>query len=374
MHNASPFVPGILPTLGAIAANRMPARRYTNDDLNYAKSWTPKAAHGLVASGFSSGGKWEVVKEFKGKSHKEGGIDIEIKDGRIIRSSGIEPEYIAGGGFWKDLGAGAYGLLEGTLDTVTMGATDQLTDWGYKALQDVGGSTASEKREQDSIRGYGQAGGAILGAVSTGGATTGSAISTGASGLGEGISKGNESEEWAQYVGTGLKVGGQIAGLAVGNAGFAKGAKAASDATKAGETVSKAAKTGADWGKTGRVLNTLGKAAPYINTGVSVSRQLLQKPTPMQGIPLMSSIPSLGIDVRGMEKSSRFPTSPGKLTALPKPKSSLAIGSPFGFGKIENPPLLPANLTPMVAEGRRAPMYDASYANHLRKYKVNSYA
>jgi hypothetical protein len=318
-----------------------------------------KAAHGL-STGFSSGGKWEIVKEFKGKSHEEGGIDIEIKDGRIVRSSGKEPDFIAGGGWWKDLGAGAFGILEGTLDTVTMGATDQLTDWAYKGLQDAGGSTESEKREQDSIRGYGQAGGAILGAVATGGATTGSAISTGASGLGEGISKGNESEAWARNVGTGLKVGGAIAGMAVGNAGFAKGAKTASDVTKV-------AKTGADWGKVGRVLNTAGKISPYVNAGVSAARQIVDKPT-AQGLPSLSApVPMAAPTAFKGGTSGASPV--GQLTALSKVKSN-SIGASFDFTKVQ-PPALTTNMTPMVAEGEKNPMYDASYSYHLKKYGIN---
>jgi len=346
MNNASPFVPGILPTLGAIAANRMPARRYTNDDLNYAKSWTSKAAHGLVASGLSTGGKWEIVREFKGNSHKEGGIDIEIKDGRIIRSSGIEPEYIAGGGFWKDLGAGAFGVLEGALDTATMGLTDPLTDWAYKGLQKAGGSTESEMREQDSIRGYGQAAGALTGAIATGGATTGSAISTGSKGLGQGIAKGNESEAWARNLGMGLEVAGGIAGMAVGDTGYATGT-----ATKAG-----------------KFLNKSRKFSPYVQAGVGALNALTGSAPSMPSISVPKAPP---IQTKGMEKSSRFPTSPPRATPLTPPTSSIPTGAPFAFTGVQPPNLL-SSLSPMVADGNRVPAYDASYVSHLKRYGVNA--
>jgi hypothetical protein len=120
-----------------------------------------------------AGGKWEVVKEFKGRSHKDGGIDIEVGGGyvRSINAQNEKPDVIAKNGrFWKNLGAGAYGVGEGLLDTVTMGATDQFTDMGYTALQKAGGSTEDEMREQNSIRGYGTAAGAITGGILSGGA------------------------------------------------------------------------------------------------------------------------------------------------------------------------------------------------------------
>jgi len=366
MTNTPPFVPGILPTLGAIAANRMPARRYTNDDLNYAKSWTPKAAHGLVASGFSSGGKWEIVREFKGKSHKEGGIDIEIKDGRITRSSGIEPDYIAKSGFWKNLGAGAFGVLEGTLDTVTMGLTDPLTDLAYKELQKAGGSTESEIREQDSIRGYGQAAGALTGAIATGGATTGSAIATGAEGLGQGISKGSESEAWARNLGTGLEVAGGIAGMAVGDTGYATGAatKAGEVAAEAGEAASKAK----DLGKTGRFLNKARKFSPYVQAGVGALNAMTGSAPSMPSISVPKAPP---IQTQGMEKSSRFPTSPPRTTPLAPPTSSIPTGAPFAFTGVQPPNLL-SSMSPMAADGKKIPSYDTSYSTHLKRYGVNA--
>ena len=118
------------------------------------------------------GGKWEVVKEFRGKSHRDGGIDLEVSQGivRHIHSPYDKPDVIAKNGrVWKDIGAAAYGVGEGLLDTITLGATDPLTDLGYEALQKAGGSTAEEIRQQNSLRGYGTTAGAITGGILSGG-------------------------------------------------------------------------------------------------------------------------------------------------------------------------------------------------------------
>lgn len=186
----------------------------------------PMARHGASWDGGGSHTKsrsWELIKEFKGKSHKDGGIDIEVGDGYVkqLNGKGIQPDDIAKNGrIWKDIGAAAYGAGEGLLDTLTFGATDQLTDAGYNALQKVGGSSDQEKREQNSIRGYGTAAGAITGGVLSGGATTGSAIQQGAKGVGAGVSQGSPDSKLAQQVGNWLPLAGNIAGMAMGNAGF----------------------------------------------------------------------------------------------------------------------------------------------------------
>jgi hypothetical protein len=61
-----------------------------------------KAEHGMQM-GLRKGGKWEIVHEFKGKSHKEGGIDIEIAGGKISYG-GDGGKKLAKGGFWSILG------------------------------------------------------------------------------------------------------------------------------------------------------------------------------------------------------------------------------------------------------------------------------
>jgi len=214
------------------------------------------------------GGKWEIVDEFKGRSHRDGGIDIEVTGGQVrhIYAPNEKPDVIAKNGrVWKDIGAAAYGAGEGLLDTITMGATDQLTDLGYSALQKAGGSTADEIREQNSIRGYGTTAGAITGGIISGGAATGSAIQQGAKGVGAGVSAGSPNSKFAQGVGTYLPLAGSIAGMAVGNAGYGKGldaaTKGAEEATKAAEAATKAGDTVKAAEQTAKAAELAGKAS-----------------------------------------------------------------------------------------------------------------
>ena len=41
---------------------------------------------GLKSGKFTKGGKWEIIKEFKGASHERGGIDIAIGSNGIKMS------------------------------------------------------------------------------------------------------------------------------------------------------------------------------------------------------------------------------------------------------------------------------------------------
>ena len=158
-------------------------------------------------------------------------------------------QFATGGQIAKGIGAGLYGVGEGLLDTVTLGATDQITDMGYKALQKAGGSTEDEIREQDSIHGYSQAAGAIGGAVINP-AGTGAAIGQTGKGLGEGISRGNESEEWARNTGQVLNAAGAIGSMAYGNFGSAGATGAAGAAGNASKLTGQSAKfAGSNFGK-----------------------------------------------------------------------------------------------------------------------------
>lgn len=89
-----------------------------------------KKAEKGIKTGFLPGGKWDVVKEFKGKSHANGGIDVEIAGGKI-NYTGKNPKLKAkNGGFWnavKDIG---YTTLDTTLGTIG-GVT------GIKSMQDI---------------------------------------------------------------------------------------------------------------------------------------------------------------------------------------------------------------------------------------------
>lgn len=269
------------------------------------------------------GGKWKIIEDFKGNSHEEGGIDILVQGGvvRRIHAPFHEPDFKAdiGGWFkkqvnrvenaasdfgkkltqestWKSLGAGAYGVGEGLLDTITMGATDQLTDIGYEALQRAGGSSEQEIREQNSLRGYGTAYGAVGGAILSGGAATGSAVQQGSKGLGAGIAYGSPDSKLAQGIGTYLPLAGGVAGMFMGNAGYAEGSKLGAFAAGAGRVA---------------------KYNPLLQAGLSFLRRPQGQPpvggfqrgvrevTPFLGPGMMQSYKELGKELAGESDPSR---------------------------------------------------------------------
>lgn len=162
----------------------------------------------------------------------------------------------------KDIGAGAYGALEGTLDTVTMGATDSLTDAGYKGLQKLGNSTDAEIRQQDSIKGYGQLAGSIAGGF-TNPAALGTAISEGSQGLGQGIAQGSPGSKTAQQIGQGITMAGGIAGMATGMGAFGTpGSGAAGLAQTKSFNASDFGKFAGKAGKVGQGFNVMNSGNP----------------------------------------------------------------------------------------------------------------
>jgi len=319
------------------------------------------------------GGKWEIVDEFKGRSHRDGGIDIEVEGGQVrrIHAPGEKPDVIAKNGrVWKDIGAAAYGIGEGLLDTITMGATDPLTDLGYESLQKLGGSTESEIREQNSLRGYGTAAGAITGGILSGGATTGSAIQQGAKGVGAGVGQGSPDSKFAQAVGTYLPLAGSIAGMAVGNAGYgsdikaategAKAATAAGDLAKASELSSKAAQLG----KLSKIATTAGKVskfAPLIQGGISAlqstgkqqpldlgpTQEAIRGITPYVTPAMMESYRQLGQELKG-EASPRRGTG---MSGMEGVQNYPSMGGPIQF--------------------QQQPLYAEGATNYLSRYGIN---
>jgi hypothetical protein len=325
-----------------------------------------------------TGGKWEIVNEFRGNSHKDGGIDIEVEGGvvRHIYAPNEKPDVVAKNGrVWKDIGAAAYGVGEGLLDTITLGATDQLTDLGYSALQKAGGSSAEEARQQNSLRGYGTAAGAITGAVVTGGATTGSAIQQGAKGVGAGVSQGSPDSKFAQGVGTYLPLAGSIAGMAMGNAGYGdaiKGATAAGDAAKAaGDTAkvadyaSKAAKLTkfsnvAD--KAGKVskfnpliqgaASALGSLGPQQPLNLGATQEAIRGFTPYTGPGMLNSYKELSREMQGEGRKRN--QSGGS------PMDSTVGSTPFFGGQGEGP-----------IQFSQQPLYQEAASNYLSRYGIN---
>jgi hypothetical protein len=88
-----------------------------------------KAKQGM-RMGFIPGGKWDIVTEFKGNSHENGGIDIEVLGGKI-GYTGKEPNLKAKkGGFWKTLKDIGLTIVDTTLGTVGNVA-------GIKSMQDI---------------------------------------------------------------------------------------------------------------------------------------------------------------------------------------------------------------------------------------------
>jgi len=89
-----------------------------------------KKAENGIRMGFIPGGKWDVVKEFKGKSHAQGGIDIEIAGGKI-KYTGKDPKLNAkNGAFWNTLGDIGYGIAD-----TAIGAVGSVA--GIKSMQDI---------------------------------------------------------------------------------------------------------------------------------------------------------------------------------------------------------------------------------------------
>jgi hypothetical protein len=313
-----------------------------------------------------TGGKWEIVKEFRGNSHKDGGIDIEVGGGyvRHINAPNEKPDVIAKNGrVWKSIGAGLYGAGEGLLDTLTMGATDQLTDLGYSALQKAGGSSADEIREQNSVRGYATTAGAITGGILSGGSATGSAIQQGAKGVGAGVSQGSPDSKVAQAVGTYLPLAGNIAGMAVGNAGYGdaiKGATAAGDASKAA-SLTKMSNLATNAGKVSKfnplfqagmsTMGALGKQQP-LNLGPT--QEAVRGLTPYTTPGMMNSYRELGRELRGegrgMNQSASSPM-------------DRAVGSTpfFSEGMGEGPIMF-----------RQQPLTQEAAFNYLSRYGINA--
>ena len=135
--------------------------------------------------------------------------------------------YGNGGNVMRSIGAGAYGVGEGLLDTLTFGLTDTLTDKGYDKLAGMGNRDEQDLERDKMIRGFGNTAGAIGGAIVSGGAATGSAISEGSEGLGQGLTsiKGTNAA-FDKTVNSLAKIGSMAGGLVGGNPASAAGGAA----------------------------------------------------------------------------------------------------------------------------------------------------
>jgi hypothetical protein len=143
--------------------------------------------------------------------------------------------YGIGGNVMRGIGAGAYGIGEGLLDTLTFGLTDNLTDKGFDKLAGMGGRSESEIEKDRMIRGFGNTAGAIGGAALTGGAATSAAIGEGAEGLASGASNIKGTGEKFDKIAGGI---GQGVSMAAGFMG-PQGATQAAGVMKGNEAVNK---------------------------------------------------------------------------------------------------------------------------------------
>jgi hypothetical protein len=153
--------------------------------------------------------------------------------------------YATGGEIVAGIGSGLYGLGEGLLDTLTFGLTDELTDRGYDALQEIG-PMKGEDNVGDAIRGGANAVGAAGGAVLSGGANTGAAIQQGSKGTGDmlgaiGEETGNEN---LGKIGKGIEAGGQVVGMVAGNAAGTAAKGVGTGASSIGDAASTASDLG----------------------------------------------------------------------------------------------------------------------------------
>ncbi len=125
----------ITPLLKEIVDNTANELKATDQDLLIAamiesgeitytdEKGNPCAAFGFKGPKFKKGGTWNLIKEFKGKSHSNGGIDIEIGKGSI-RMSNKQSKFEAKYG----LVIAANGLVLNN-DPQKRGNVDLLTNW-----------------------------------------------------------------------------------------------------------------------------------------------------------------------------------------------------------------------------------------------------
>ena len=158
------------------------------------KFWAVPAAIGVGAASqleennntqeFKYGGNINNTMKKKKKYFTGGNITKPLSDLKnpfenslqdlIINGNKIE--YKVGGKILKQVAAGAYGVAEGILDTVTMGATDQLTDKGFEALTKAGNKNIDLSnpddvkflKNQQKVKGYTNTAGAVGAGIYTG--------------------------------------------------------------------------------------------------------------------------------------------------------------------------------------------------------------
>lgn len=149
----------------------------------------------------------------QGYNPYKGPMRLHAPDTRRMAYGGYVPAYKSGG-FLRQAGEFAFGALEGTLDTVTGGMTDSLTDMTHDALAQAAGTTYDDKAGQrlKRLHGAGKIGGAITGAIVSG--NVAGAIGQGAEGTNDILQYSpNASEDLKKWGGFGLNLAQQASGF-----------------------------------------------------------------------------------------------------------------------------------------------------------------
>ncbi len=142
----------------------------------------------------------------QGYSPYKGPMRLHAPDTTRMAYGGYVPMYKSGG-FLRQAGEFAFGALEGTLDTVTGGMTDSLTDMAHDALSQAANTTYDDKAGQrlKRLHGAGKIGGAIAGGIASG--NVAGAIGQGAEGTNDILQYSpNASEDLKKWGGLGLNL------------------------------------------------------------------------------------------------------------------------------------------------------------------------
>lgn len=241
-----------------------------------------KKAENGMRMGFIPGGKWDVVKEFKGKSHAQGGIDIEITGGKVSYT-GKDPKLKAkNGAFWntlKDIGYSSVDTVLGTAGSVA----------GIKSMQDIIDEDQYKNDKFDAGANFaGKLAGNALKVIPI---TAPVSAAVGAVGGIANNVAGIDAKNYDPSKHTsGLDKAGNILDMAGSVAGMAVTAGVASNASKAfaaGDKLSGAQKVSMQLAPLNRNLGTASKAAKQIgaaNSAMNAPQQQIATPQtqPMQ--------------------------------------------------------------------------------------------
>jgi len=224
----------------------------------------PGFAAGGYRNNYAVGGPYLNINPYNPLNESNFDVLYKNKSQGEMDLSGRQQRRIKRRQTGRNIGATAYGVLEGLVDTLTFGATDAITDKGYEALAGLGrGQSESRRKQSDRYRvGVGQTIGGTTGAILTGGAATGSAIST--------TDWGTLANEESQALQTGLNIAGTIAGVAVGNTSGIEGTTGgALEGTAVGDISAKLSQN-SSFGGTGTGFENLAQTyAPNLKEGIS---------------------------------------------------------------------------------------------------------